>query len=139
MAKLTKPNVLRGQIFDKLAETFGDSVLGMYDGKLRIEILNEAGEPVQFSLAPVVHKNLIDEEECDGLVPIEEQVLAYNKAQESKKTKTKTDTSKKDTPSKKKEQKEEDATPNIPVAEVELSQEEQDKLDKLNALLDGNF
>ena len=137
MAKLTKPNLLRGQIFDKLAETFGDSVLGMYDGKLRIEILNEAGEPIQFSLAPVVHKTLIDEEECDELIPIQEQVEAYDKAQETK-TKDKPKTATKPKTKTKTESKAE-AAPIVPAEKVELSQEEQDKLDKLNALLDNAF
>ena len=131
MAKLTKPNVLRGQIFDKLAEAFGDSVLGMYDGKLRIEIINEDGEPIQFSLAPVVHKVLIDEEECDDLVPIQEQVEAYEKAQSAKaKTKTKT---------KAEEKAEESVVTSVPAEEVVLTEEEQNKLDKLNALLDAEF
>ena len=133
MAKLTKPNLLRGQIFDKLSETFGDSVLGMYDGKLRVEILNEIGEPVQFSLAPVVHKTLIDEEECDKLVPIQEQVEAYDKAQQTKtKTKDKAKT-------KAKTETKAEETQVFPTEKVELSQEEQDKLDKLNALLDNEF
>ena len=138
MAKTTKPNVVRGQIFDAIATAFGNSVLGMYDGKLRIEILNEVGQPVQFSLAPVVHKTLIDEAECDELVPIEEQLKNYENQ-----TKTKTKAKAKAKTSSKKEETKvtegEQPSEQTPESEVALSGEEQAKLDKLNALLDAEF
>lgn len=84
MAKLTKPNYTRGQIFDTLAACFGTSVLGMYDGKLRIELIDAAGEVIQFSLAPVIHKVNVEEEECDALVSIEDQMGNYESAQSVK-------------------------------------------------------
>lgn len=142
--KVTKPNTLRGQIFDKLAETFGTSVLGMYEGKLRIEILNDDGEPVQFSLAPVVHKNLVDEEECDELVPITEQVAAYEAVlaeKEKERAEKKAATEAKKQKQKKNKEKGTTAVVDTPVeaVEVELTEEEKDKLDKLSATLDSMF
>ena len=66
----------------------------MYEGKLRVEIIDdETDEVVQFSLAPVVHKTLVDEEECDQYVPIKEKIEQYqsslkkNEVKEKKKAK----------------------------------------------------
>lgn len=116
--RIVKPNILRGKIFDKLAECFGESVLGMYDGKLRIEWIDEdTGEVVQFSLAPVIHKTLVEEDECDPLVPIAEQIATYEAAKAAKKTKKAKDES-------------------VP---VELTNEDKAKLDELNKLLDSEF
>ena len=91
---LNKNDIVRGRIFDDLVEYFGNSVLGMYEGKLRVEIIDdETGEIVQFSLAPVVHKSLVDEEECDQYVPINEKIEQYqsslkkNEVKEKKKAK----------------------------------------------------
>jgi hypothetical protein len=52
--KLVKPNVLRGQIFDKLAAAFGDSVLGVYENKLRVEIIDEDGNVIDKSTGQIV-------------------------------------------------------------------------------------
>lgn len=89
MAKrLNKNDITRGRIFDKLAEIYGTSVLGFYDGKLRIEIIEEeTGEVIQFSLAPVVHKTLIDEVECDPYVSTDDRIAEYQAS--LKKTETK--------------------------------------------------
>ena len=94
IGRLNKNDIVRGRIFDDLVEYFGNSVLGMYEGKLRVEIIDdETGEIVQFSLAPVVHKSLVDEEECDQYVPIEEKIEQYqsslkkNEVKEKKKAK----------------------------------------------------
>ena len=91
IGRLNKNDIVRGKIFDDLVEYFGNSVLGMYEGKLRVEIID--GEIVQFSLAPVVHKSLVDEEECDQYVPIKEKIEQYqsslkkNEVKEKKKAK----------------------------------------------------
>ena len=94
IGRLNKNDIVRGRIFDDLVEYFGNSVLGMYEGKLRVEIIDdETGEIVQFSLAPVVHKSLVDEEECDQYVPINEKIEQYqsslkkNEVKEKKKAK----------------------------------------------------
>lgn len=134
--KIVKPNILRGKIFDKLAECFGESVLGMYDGKLRIEWIDEVtGEVVQFSLAPVVHKTLVEEDECDQLVPIAEQIATYDAAKAAA-------DAEKGTKKTKKAKKDQDDFPvieSIPAVPVELTDEEQAKLDDLNKLLDSEF
>lgn len=137
MAKLVKPNKLRGQIFDKLAECFGDSVLGMCEGKLRVEVITDDGEVVQFSLAPVVHKTLVEEEECDKYVAIAEQVAAYEVAQGAK---TAANVAKKDKAAAKTTKEapvDKEAVINIPAdtASVEISAEEQKKLDELSDML----
>lgn len=136
MAKLVKPNKLRGQIFDKLAECFGDSVLGMCEGKLRVEVITEDGEVVQFSLAPVVHKTLVEEDECDKYVPIADQIAAYEAAQGAK---TAANVAKKDKTTKKETPVEKEAVITIPADEtpVEISEEEQKKLDELSNMLDS--
>lgn len=78
IGRLNKNDITRGRIFDDLVEHFGGSVLGMYEGKLRVEIIDdETGDVVQFSLAPVVHKTLVEEEECDEYVSIEEKIQQY--------------------------------------------------------------
>lgn len=78
IGRLNKNDVLRGRIFDDLVEHFGASTLGMYEGKLRIEIIDdETGEVIQFSLAPVVHKSLVDEEECDKYVTTDEKIAMF--------------------------------------------------------------
>ena len=94
IGRLNKNDIVRGRTFDDLVEYFGNSVLGMYEGKLRVEIIDdETGEIVQFSLAPVVHKSLVDEEECDQYVPINEKIEQYqsslkkNEVKEKKKAK----------------------------------------------------
>ena len=94
IGRLNKNDIVRGRIFDDLVEYFGNSVLGMYEGKLRVEIIDdETDEVVQFSLAPVVHKSLVDEEECDQYVPIKEKIEQYqsslkkNEVKEKKKAK----------------------------------------------------
>lgn len=102
MAKrLNKNDITRGRIFDQLAEMYGTSVLGMYEGKLRIEILDEeTDEVVQFSIAPVVHKTLINETECDPYVTTKEKIEKYQASLKKnepkpKKTKAKKETTKK--------------------------------------------
>ena len=94
IGRLNKNDIVRGRIFDDLVEYFGNSVLGMDEGKLRVEIIDdETGEIVQFSLAPVVHKSSVDEEECDQYVPINEKIEQYqsslkkNEVKEKKKAK----------------------------------------------------
>lgn len=78
IGRLNKNDIVRGKIFDGLVEHFSSSVLGMYEGKLRIEIIDdETGEVIQFSLAPIVHKTLVDEEECDEYVTIENKIQEY--------------------------------------------------------------
>ena len=139
MAKLVKPNKLRGQIFDKLAECFGDSVLGMCEGKLRVEVITEEGEVVQFSLAPVVHKTLVEEDECDKYVAIADQIATYEAAQGAK---TAANVAKKDKAAAKTTKEtpvDKEAVITIPVEEapVEISEEEQKKLDELSNMLDG--
>ena len=75
IGRLNKNDIVRGRIFDDLVEYFGNSVLVMYEGKLRVEIIDdETGEIVKFSLAPVVHKTLVDEEERDKYMPIKEKI-----------------------------------------------------------------
>lgn len=144
MAKLVKPNYTRGQIFDRLAACFGTSVLGMYEGKLRIELMDDAGEIIQFSLAPVIHKSNVEEVECDKLVSIEDQMGAYEGAQatktaENEAKKAKTAAAKTKTPKAKT-----DKTPVgdivadlvlTPPTPIEVTVEEQAKLDELAKFL----
>ena len=78
IGRLNKNDMVRGRIFDDLVEYFGNSVLGVYEGKLRIEIIDEeTDEVVQFSLAPIVHKTLVEEDECDKYIPIKDKVEQY--------------------------------------------------------------
>ena len=90
---------------DSLAEsdnrvTGGTCTMGIdrLDAETMAEILgheynDETDEVVQFSLAPVVHKSLVDEEECDQYVPIKEKIEQYqsslkkNEVKEKKKAK----------------------------------------------------
>jgi len=143
MAKLTKPNYTRGQIFDRLAACFGTSVLGMYDGKLRVEIIDGEGTVIQFSLAPVIHKANVEEEECDELIPIEDQLSAYESAQS---VKTASNIAKKDAKVKSTAKSKaakgtfETASPKAEAAQVvpiEITDEERENLDKLNASLES--
>lgn len=100
IGRLNKNDIIRGKIFDDLVEYFGNSVLGVYEGKLRIEIIDdETDEIVQFSLAPVVHKNLVEEEECDEYVSISEKIQEFQaslKKNEEKVVKKKKDISAKE-------------------------------------------
>jgi hypothetical protein len=145
MAKIVKPNVVRGQIFDQLAACFGESTLGMYDGKLRFEIMNDEGEVIQFSLAPVIHKSLVDETECDVLVPVAEQIAEYEAAVAAKNADAqakKAATAAKKAGTKKASKKETADAPaistdSISVAPAELTADEQAKLNDLASLLDG--
>ncbi len=79
MAKrLNKNDVLRGRIFDSIAEIYGGSVLGFYEGKIRIEVIDEeTGEIVQFSLSPTIHKTLVDEIECDRYVDTDTRIAEH--------------------------------------------------------------
>jgi hypothetical protein len=141
MAKLVKPNVTRGRIFDKIAETFGGSVLGMYDGKLRIEILDENDSPIQFSLAPVIHKTLVEEEECDKLIPIDDQIAAYNAAVAAKATTKSNASDKKDKPAPADDSSTNaTGTVNVNKVPIEVSADEQAKLNELSNLVkNGDF
>ena len=102
MAKrLNKNDIIRGRIFDTVANVYGSSVLGFYEGKLRIEIIDdETGEVIQFSIAPTIHKTLVDEAECDPYLDTDARIAEYQatlKKNEDKKTKTKIKGKKKDT------------------------------------------
>lgn len=141
MAKrLNKNDIIRGKIFDTLAEVYGTSVLGFYEGKLRIEIIDdETDEVIQFSLAPTIHKTLIDDTECDPYVSIEDRIAEYQsslKKNEEKKPKSK----------KKASPKKEVAVPetipveefnfdSIPAPKVEVSTVSADEQSKLDALM----
>ena len=91
IGRLNKNDITRGRIFDDLAEHYGNSVLGIYEGKLRIEIIDdETDEVLQFSIAPIVHKSLVEEEECDRYIPINDKIEEYQaslKKNEEKKKK----------------------------------------------------
>lgn len=81
MARLIKPDLSRGQVFDKLVKSFGDQVLGMYEGNLRIETIDdETGDICQFSIKVTKGKTLIDDIECDAYIPINSQLEMYEKA-----------------------------------------------------------
>ncbi len=78
IGRLNKNDVIRGRIFDDLVEHYGGSVLGISEGKLRVEIIDdETDEVIQFSVAPIVHKSLIEEEECDKHIPIDQKLEEY--------------------------------------------------------------
>lgn len=77
VCRLNKNDIVRGKLLDQLAEYFGESVLGVYRGKLRVEIIDEEGEVIQFSIAPTVHKTLVDEAECDKYIPIAKKIQIY--------------------------------------------------------------
>ena len=91
--RLNKNDIIRGRIFDTIAGVYGSSVLGFYEGKLRIEIIDEeTGEVIQFSIAPTVHKTLIDDRECDAYVDTDTRIAEYQaslKKNEVKKPKKK--------------------------------------------------
>lgn len=79
--RLNKNDILRGKIMDDIAKHFGNSVLGIYDKKLRIEVIDEeTGDVIQFSIAPVVHKELVDPEECDEYITTEEKIRIYEES-----------------------------------------------------------
>lgn len=81
MARLIKPDLSRGLVFDKLVEAFGEQVLGMYEGNLRIETIDdETGDINQFSIKVTKGKTLIDDVECDEYTPINVQLEEYEKA-----------------------------------------------------------
>lgn len=81
MAKrLNKNDVLRFKIIDEIAAHYDNSVLGYYDGKLRVELIDEEGEVVQFSIAPILHKTLVDESECEPYINIEERIKLYQES-----------------------------------------------------------
>ncbi len=81
MARLIKPDKARGEVFDELVKCFGTSVLGTYEGNLRIELLDpDTDEPVQFSIKVTKGKTLLDEIECDEYIPIDDLIDAYNDA-----------------------------------------------------------
>ena len=91
--RLNKNDIIRGRIFDTIAGVYGSSVLGFYEGKLRIEIIDEeTGEVIQFSIAPTVHKTLVDDSECDAYVDTDTRITEYQaslKKNEEKKPKKK--------------------------------------------------
>ena len=76
--RLNKNDILRSKLTDQLAKVYGNSLLGLYEDKLRIEIITEEGEVVQFSLMPIVHRDLVDESQCEPYVNTKEKVLRYN-------------------------------------------------------------
>lgn len=102
--RLNKNDIIRGRIFDTIAGVYGSSVLGFYEGKLRIEIIDEeTGEVIQFSIAPTVHKTLIDDSECDAYVDTDTRIAEYQaslKKNEVKKPKKKKEPKTKATPKK---------------------------------------
>ncbi|MEG0153161.1 MAG: hypothetical protein RR744_08300, partial [Cellulosilyticaceae bacterium] len=92
--RMNRNDITRGRIFDQLTEQFGGSVLGMYDNKLRIEVIDDEGKVFQFSLTPVVHKDLVEESDCepyvctDERIRLHEETLAKNAPKPKKKKKT---------------------------------------------------
>ena len=147
--RLNKNDIIRGRIFDTIASVYGGSVLGFYEGKLRIEIVNEeTGEIVQFSVAPTIHKAFVDEEECDPYVDVDTRIAEYqaslkkNEEKEPKKKKSKPATVKKEVVKKETVPTKvivEEFNFDEPVAEVKttapVSLDEQSKLDALMAEL----
>ena len=136
MAKrLNKNDIIRGRIFDDIASQFSNSVLGMYDGKLRIEIIDdETGEVIQFSLAPVVHKSLVEEADCEKYISIDDRIAEYQSELKKNETKSK----------KKKKEKVKDIEPTkeettIKPKEVieSISLKEQEELDNLMKAIGG--
>ena len=130
--RLVKPNEVRGTVLDKIAGAFGDSVLGMYDGGLRIEILDKEGNVVQFTVKPVIHKALVSAEECDPLVPIDTQMKEYEAALAARGAKKDT----KAAPAKDKDVQASDNAAPIVTTTPCLEVSEEDKA-KLNALADS--
>ena len=142
--RLNKNDIIRGRIFDTIAGVYGSSVLGFYEGKLRIEIIDEeTGEVIQFSIAPTVHKTLIDDSECDAYVDTDTRIAEYQaslRKNEVKKPKKKKEPKTKATP------KKESSAPEVitPLefnfdepapAPKTVSADEQSKLDALMAEL----
>lgn len=84
MARLIKPDLSRGEVFDKLVKCFGGQVLGMYEGNLRIETIDSQGEINQFSIKVTKGKTLLDDVECDPYIPSSEQMKIYEQALERK-------------------------------------------------------
>lgn len=78
--RLNKNDIVRGRIMDDIAEFFGGSVLGVYDKKLRVEVIDDEGNIIQFSIAPVVHKDLIEPDECDEYVTTDEKIRVYEES-----------------------------------------------------------
>lgn len=128
MAKrLNKTDIARGKIFDQIAGLYGNSVLGFYDGKLRIELIDEeTGEVIQFSIAPVMNKTLVDESECEPYRTIDERIEEYQSSLK------KNDEKNKKTSKKKEEEKVEEKVPETEQEKEslqELSEEETKKLE----------
>ena len=127
--RLVKPNEVRGTVLDKIAGAFGDSVLGMYDGGLRVEILDKEGNVVQFTVKPVIHKTLVSVEECDALIPIDTQMKEYEATLAARNTKK---DSSKAAPAKDKNVQASDAAPVVTSTPCpELSADDKAKLDAL--------
>ena len=142
--RLNKNDIIRGRIFDTIAGVYGSSVLGFYEGKLRIEIIDEeTGEVIQFSIAPTVHKTLIDDSECDAYVDTDTRIAEYQAS--LKKNEVKKPKKKKEPKTKVAPKKERSATPVITPLEFNfdepapapktVSADEQLKLDALMAEL----
>ena len=145
--RLNKNDIIRGRIFDTIANVYGGSVLGFYEGKLRIEIVNEeTGEIIQFSVAPTIHKSLVDEEECDKYVDVDTRIAEYQAS--LKKNEEKEPKKKKPAVKKKEVVKKETAPAEVMVEEFNfdepvakpkttapVSLDEQNKLDALMAEL----
>lgn len=86
MAKrLNKNDIVRSRIMDSLAEQYGNSVLGMYDGKLRVELIDDEGLVIQFSIAPIVHKSLVEEDQCDPYITTDDKIKEYQDSLSKKK------------------------------------------------------
>lgn len=124
--RLNKNDILRGRIMDEIAAHFGTSVLGLYDKKLRIEMISEEGEVYQFSIAPTVHKELVDEAECDPYLTTDEKIKSYEETLQNKGNKKNED--KKST---KKETKEETKNTKLKKEEV-LNETQEDANDEMS-------
>ena len=77
--KLIKPCEQRGSVIDKIVECFGNQVLGIYEGAIRIETMDDNGEIHQFSIKTTKNKTIIDECEATPYVPIAELTANYEK------------------------------------------------------------
>lgn len=139
--RLNKNDIIRGRIMDGIAEHFGNSVIGVYDKKLRVEIIDEeTGDVIQFSVAPVVHKELVDPEDCDEYITTDEKIKLYEESLKkntpSPKVKKSKDKVKTDSEKVVEAEFNFDEKPKAKVETPVISQAEQDNLDKIMAELD---
>lgn len=92
--RMNKKDIVRSQITDEvvLALNTDNSLLGIYNNKVRFEILDDEGNPLQFSVAITLHKDLVEEADCGAYQSTEDKLALIASAPKAeRKTKAKTE------------------------------------------------